>query len=56
LPIPVIKGDTIMSKHGKFYGIGGGPGDPELLTLKAVRVIQEADVMKQGLTVAFLTL
>jgi len=34
-----------MTTHGKLYGIGVGPGDPELLTLKAVRVIQEADVI-----------
>lgn len=30
---------------GKLYGVGIGPGDPELLTLKAVRVIKEADVI-----------
>ena len=28
---------------GKLYGIGVGPGDPELLTLKAVRIIRECD-------------
>lgn len=28
---------------GKLYGIGVGPGDPELLTLKAVRCIRESD-------------
>lgn len=28
---------------GKLYGVSVGPGDPELLTLKAVRVIEEAD-------------
>jgi len=30
---------------GKFYGIGVGPGDPELLTLKAKRVLEEIDVL-----------
>lgn len=28
---------------GNFYGIGIGPGDPELLTVKAVRIIKEVD-------------
>lgn len=28
---------------GRFYGIGIGPGDPELLTVKAVRIIKEVD-------------
>jgi len=32
-------------KMKKLYGIGTGPGDPELLTLKAVRIIQEASVI-----------
>ncbi len=31
--------------HGKLYGVGTGPGDPELLTLKAVRAIAAADVV-----------
>lgn len=30
---------------GKLYGLGVGPGDPELLTLKAVRLIGECDVI-----------
>ncbi len=28
--------------EGILYGIGVGPGDPELLTLKAVRTIRPA--------------
>lgn len=30
---------------GTLYGIGIGPGDPELLTLKAVRLIRENEVI-----------
>jgi len=30
---------------GKIYGIGVGPGDPELLTLKAYRVLKEIDIL-----------
>ncbi|HEX3032655.1 MAG TPA: precorrin-2 C(20)-methyltransferase [Bacillota bacterium] len=30
---------------GTLYGLGVGPGDPELLTLKAHRILQEADII-----------
>ena len=30
---------------GKIFGIGVGPGDPELLTLKAVATLQKCDVI-----------
>lgn len=30
-------------QRAKFYGVGVGPGDPELITLKAVRVLQAVD-------------
>jgi precorrin-2/cobalt-factor-2 C20-methyltransferase len=36
--VPEVKG-------GKVVGVGVGPGDPDLLTVKAIRAIQEADVV-----------
>jgi len=32
-------------KKGTLFGVGLGPGDPELVTVKAARVIGEADVV-----------
>ena len=31
--------------QGKLYGVGVGPGDPELLTLKALRLIKDNEVI-----------
>ncbi len=32
-------------KKSFLYLVGAGPGDPELVTLKAIRVIESADVI-----------
>ena len=32
-------------KKGKLYSVGVGPGDPELLTAKAIRVLSECDIV-----------
>lgn len=31
--------------NGKFYGVSVGPGDPELITLKAINTIKKSDVI-----------
>jgi precorrin-2 C20-methyltransferase/precorrin-3B C17-methyltransferase len=36
---------TAPEKQGRLYGVGLGPGDPELITLKAARLIGESDVV-----------
>ncbi|WP_396135638.1 precorrin-2 C(20)-methyltransferase [Chamaesiphon sp. OTE_20_metabat_361] len=35
----------VAIQTGRLYGIGVGPGDPELLTLKALRLLQAAPVV-----------
>ena len=35
----------MTSRRGTLWGVGLGPGDPELVTVKAARVIGEADVV-----------
>ena len=34
-----------MDLNGTFYGIGVGPGDPELLTVKAIDALKKIDVL-----------
>ena len=36
---------------GKFYGVGVGSGDPELLTIKALRVMKECEVIAIALSI-----
>ena len=40
---PQMKGHTIMKK-GILYGVGVSPGDPELMTLLAVKTIKNCSV------------
>lgn len=37
--------DNQRKNSGKLYGLGVGPGDPELMTLKALRLIKECPII-----------
>lgn len=43
--IESIRNSKENKQPGILYGIGVGPGDPELMTIKALRILEECDVV-----------
>src|SRR5215831_10626803 len=46
-PVPILKkrGDGIVKRFGTVFIVGAGPGNPDLITVRGLTCLREADVV-----------